>query len=125
MSFRRYEILLPTRYNDGAPVEAEKFDLVIEELSNRFGGITFHPEHLRGVWFHQGQKFEEANVRVVVDVEDSAEATDFSPATSRYSKSVFDRSTFGLYRKRFASLDIWTLLARTSNDLKLTLRLCH
>ena len=49
MSFRRYEILLPARYNDGAPVEAEKFDLVIEELSNHFGGITFHPEHLRGM----------------------------------------------------------------------------
>ena len=25
MSFRRYEILLPTRYNDGTPVEPEEF----------------------------------------------------------------------------------------------------
>ncbi len=25
MSFRRYEITLPTRYNDGRPVEPEQF----------------------------------------------------------------------------------------------------
>jgi len=31
MSFRRYEILLPTRYNDGTPVEPEKFLLVNTE----------------------------------------------------------------------------------------------
>ena len=66
MSFRRYEILLPTRYNDGAPVEAERIDLVLEELSDRFGGITFHPEQLRGAWLHHGERFEENNVRLVV-----------------------------------------------------------
>ena len=95
MSFRRYEILLPTRYNDGAPVEAEKFDLVIEELSDRFGGITFHPEYLRGIWLHQGQKFEEANVRVVVNMEDSPEAADFF---ARYKQ---------ILKERFRQIDIW------------------
>lgn len=94
MSFRRYEILLPIRYNDGALVEAEKFDLVIEELSDRFGGVTFQPEHLRGVWLHEGQKFDEANVRVVVDVEDSPEAAEFF---GRYKK---------LLKERFRQIDI-------------------
>ena len=104
MSYRRYEILLPTRYNDGAPVEAEKFDLVIEELSDRFGGITFHPEHLRGVWLHQGQKFEEANVQVVVDVEDSPEATGFF---ARYKQ---------ILKERFRQIDIWIV----SHEIRIT-----
>jgi len=30
---------LPTRYNDGTPVEAERIDLVLEELGDRFGTL--------------------------------------------------------------------------------------
>ena len=77
MSFRRYEILLPIRYNNGQPVEDEKFDLVVEELTEEFGGVTVNPEELRGVWLQQGQRFEDLNVRVVVEVEDTLQASDF------------------------------------------------
>ena len=97
MSFRRYEILLPTRYNDGAPVEAERIDLVLEELSDRFGGITFHPEQLRGAWLHHGERFEENNVRLVVDVEDSPAAADFFV---RYKQTL---------KERFRQIDIWII----------------
>jgi hypothetical protein len=95
MSFRRYEILLPTRYNDGAPVEAEKIDSVLQELGARFGGVTFAPETLRGVWFHQGQRFEELNFRLVVDVEDTQENADFF---LRYKQRL---------KEHFRQLDIW------------------
>jgi hypothetical protein len=37
---KRYEILLPLTYNDGAEIEPEKFDQTAEELSDRFGGVT-------------------------------------------------------------------------------------
>src|SRR5260221_13407385 len=37
MSRRRYEILLPIRYNDGAPVELDKLFQTQEELRNRAG----------------------------------------------------------------------------------------
>src|SRR6266704_4796782 len=95
MSFRRYEILLPTRYNDGTPVEDEKLDLVIEELSKEFGGLTFYPEHLRGLWIHEGQRFAEASVRLVLDVEDTLQAADFF---SRYK---------GILKERFRQIDLW------------------
>src|ERR1051325_7865019 len=95
MSFRRYEILLPTRYNDGSQVEDEKIDLVVEELSEEFGGVTLHPEQLRGVWFHQGQRFEEANVRVVLDAEDTSRASDFFV---RYKQ---------ILKQRFRQTDLW------------------
>src|SRR2546421_11195749 len=95
MSLRRYEILLPTRYNDGSPVEDEKIDLVAEELSKEFGGVTLHPEHLRGLWLHQGQRFEDANVRIVVDVEDTEQASHFFV---RYKQTLKDR---------FRQIDLW------------------
>jgi len=41
MSFIRYEILLPTRYNDGTLIEPEKFDDVLHEISERFRGVSF------------------------------------------------------------------------------------
>jgi hypothetical protein len=37
---RRYEIYLPLLYNDGTPIEPEKFDYVERELVERFGGVT-------------------------------------------------------------------------------------
>ena len=77
MSIRRYEILLPTRYNDATPVEPEKIDATLMELADRFGGLTFRPEHLVGLWFHRGQRFEDNNVFVAVDVEDTLETAAF------------------------------------------------
>ena len=73
MSRRRYEILLPTRYNDTTPVEPEKFFETQEELVARFGGLTTSPELLRGVWIQSGQRFEDQHIRLPIDVEGSAE----------------------------------------------------
>ena len=95
MSYRRYEILLPTRYNDGSPVEAERIDHTLQEIVEQFGGVTFHPEHLLGVWMHETQRFEEYNVRLVVDVEDTDQNT------------AFFRQLKDTLKSRFRQLDIW------------------
>ncbi len=100
MSFIRYEILLPTRYNDGTPVEPDKFDDVLQEIAERFGGVTFFPETLRGVWLHQGQRFEENNVRLVVDVEDTVENADFFV---NYKQTL---------KERFRQIDLWIVSCR-------------
>jgi len=49
---RRYEIYLPLFYNDGTPIEPEKFDQVERELVEQFGGVTTVQRQfpLRGVW---------------------------------------------------------------------------
>ena len=49
MSFRRYEITLPTRHNDGSPVAEENHLWVAEQLAARFGAYTFSqlPDFLR------------------------------------------------------------------------------
>ena len=95
MSFRRYEILLPIRYNDGRPIEPEKFLTTYEEVVSRFGGVTIQPETLRGIWLHEDQRFEESNVRVVVDVEDSAASAAFFAQWKERLK------------ERFRQIDIW------------------
>lgn len=95
MSFRRYEIILPTRYNDGAPIDAEKILGTAEELVAQFGSVTYQPEHLHGIWTHQGQRYEEDNVRVFVDVEDTKVAANFF---RRFKETL---------KSRFQQIDIW------------------
>jgi hypothetical protein len=56
---RRYEIYLPLFYNDGTPVEPEKFDQVERELVEQFGGVTTVQRQfpLRGVWRGEHQTY--------------------------------------------------------------------
>jgi hypothetical protein len=71
MRRRRYEMLLPLVYNDGSPVEPEKFEKTREELVVRFGAASLLPATLRGIWVHEGQRYEEEFIRLFVDVPDT------------------------------------------------------
>jgi ATP-dependent protease HslVU (ClpYQ) peptidase subunit len=73
MQKRRYEILLPLKFNDGQPVPAEALNQTREELLARFEGPTVHPYSLLGIWQHEGQRYEDELVRLTVDVEDTEE----------------------------------------------------
>lgn len=77
MPKRRYEILLPLRHNDGRSVAAEDFDRTRQELVAQFGAVSFFPQSLLGTWMHEGSRFEDELVRVVVDVEDTPESRQF------------------------------------------------
>ena len=80
MSFRGYEITLPTRYNDGRPVEPEKYLVTCHEIAARFGALTFLPHPVLGEWTHQQARYEDVNVRIVVDVEDTPDNAAFFAA---------------------------------------------
>jgi len=95
MSFRRYEITLPTRYNDGRPIEPEKYLITRREIAARFGALTFLPQPAHGEWTHQQVRYEEANMRVIVDVEDTPENTEFFTQLKQRLKN------------RFQQLEIW------------------
>src|SRR5437867_2221266 len=95
MSFKRYEILLPTRYNDGLAIEEEDFTRTRRELVAEFGAVTWHPEQLRGIWSHDGRIFEDTHLKVVIDVEDT-------PAVG-----AFFRRFKETLKARFRQLDIW------------------
>lgn len=97
MSLRRYEILLPTRYNDGALVEPEQFFETQEELVAKFGALTTSPELLQGVWMHQGQRFEDQHLRLIIDVEPG-------PETRAYFRDLKER-----LKTRFRQIDLWVI----------------
>ena len=97
MSFRRYEIILPTQYNDGALIEPLKYWQTSQEIVARFGAITWQPEILQGIWQHEGRGYYEQNVRFFVDVEDTPENNSFFVEF----KSVL--------KQRFRQVDIWVI----------------
>lgn len=97
MSRRRYEILLPTRYNDGTPVEPEQFFATQEEIVARFGALTTSPELLRGVWVHEGHRFEDQHLRLIIDAE-------AGPETVAFFRELKER-----LKTRFQQLDLWII----------------
>lgn len=54
------EIYLPTTYNDGQPVEKEKFDLTYQEFIERFEAYSLK-EEVQGVWIYKGKAYEDRN----------------------------------------------------------------
>ena len=49
----RFEILLPLFYNDGRPVEREKFLETDDELVRRFGASSTDTVTVRGQWLYR------------------------------------------------------------------------
>ena len=62
-----YEIVLPREYNDGQPVEPEKIDQTLLELTEKFGGVEFFDQPFTGYWRWEGTTFEDVNVLIRVE----------------------------------------------------------
>ena len=52
MNLKRFEILLPLNYNDGRPIEREKFLLTHRELIRQFGATTVDTTRASGTWVY-------------------------------------------------------------------------
>ncbi len=77
MQRRRYEMLLPLKYNDGRFIEDEKFHQTREELIERFDAVSIASGAVHGIWIHDGTRYEDETRRIVVDVEDTPENREF------------------------------------------------
>lgn len=67
---RRYEILLPLRFNDGEPVPDDLIAETLLELEQEFGSVSSESQIIRGRWENEGQTYRDELVRVFVDVPD-------------------------------------------------------
>lgn len=94
-SFRRFEILLPLRFNDGRTVPDELVGQTLEEIQDKFGAVSCESQTVRGVWRQEGQTYRDESVRVFVDVPDTQES-------SAFFHEFKDR-----LKSRFAQIDIW------------------
>jgi hypothetical protein len=92
---RRFEVLLPLRFNDGSPVPDEVVANTLLELEERFGAVSCETQAIRGQWRHQGQTYRDDLIRVFVDVADEPECRQFFVEYKERLKA------------RFRQLDIW------------------
>jgi hypothetical protein len=76
-TLRRYEILLPLRFNDGEPVPDSLIADTLVELEQPFWAVSSETQIIQGQWRHQGQRYRDELVRVFVDVADSVESRAF------------------------------------------------
>ena len=51
-SFRRFEILLPLRFNNGEPVPDGLIADALLELEERFGAVSCETQTIQGLWRH-------------------------------------------------------------------------
>lgn len=47
---KEYDLFIPLYYNDGAPIEPEKFQDLQNQLLDQFDGLTFFPQPNEGFW---------------------------------------------------------------------------
>lgn len=87
--FRRYEMLLPLRFNDGKPVPDELIADTLLELETRFGAVSCKTPTTRGYWRHEGESFRDELVRVYLDVPDVAETREFFAQFKERLKTQF------------------------------------
>jgi hypothetical protein len=94
-SSRRFEILLPLRFNDGRPIPNESIIETVLELEQQFGAVSSETQIIRGFWRHEQESYRDQLVRVFVDVPDVAESRQFLLQFKERLKAWFQQ------------LDIW------------------
>jgi hypothetical protein len=94
-SLRRYEILLPLRFNDGQTVPDDLVADTLLELEQHFGAVSSETQTIRGLWRHEGESYRDDLIRVFVDVADDAEHRLFF---LEFKESL---------KARFRQIDIW------------------
>jgi hypothetical protein len=70
--WRRFEVLLPLRFNDGRDVPGEWTAEAVFEIVDHFGAASYETQKVEGHWRHSGILYRDDLVRIVVDVPDSS-----------------------------------------------------
>ena len=89
--FRRFEILLPRRFNDGRPVPEELVAETLLELESQFGAVTCETQAIRGLWRHDQDLYADDLLRVFVDAPDDADSREFFKDFKEHLKARFDQ----------------------------------
>jgi hypothetical protein len=86
---RRYEILLPLRFNDGQSVPDALISDTLIELESRFGAVSWETQIIRGRWRHEEEVYSDDLMRVIIDIEDLVEHRQFFGAFKECLKVRF------------------------------------
>ena len=96
-SWRRFEVLLPLRFNDGREVPPEWLAEAVLEVVERFGAASYKTQKVEGHWRHGAVAYRDDLVRVVVDVPDSPEHREWV------------KDFKGRWKERLEQLDLWVI----------------
>jgi hypothetical protein len=94
-ALRRYEILLPLRFNDGQPVPDSLLSDAVLELRRKFRAVSGERQIIQGLGETEGVAFRDELMRIFIDVPDTAENREFF---ARFKEQL---------KERFGQLDIW------------------
>lgn len=72
-SWRRFELLLPLRFNDGREIPSEGLAEAVLEIVGHFGAASYETQKVEGHWRQGPITYRDDLVRVVVDVPDTPE----------------------------------------------------
>ena len=86
---RRFEILLPLRYNDGRAVPLELLEQTRAELKYQFGGLSSESQVIQG--FDRDTTGEDKMIRMFADVPDTAENLAFFLQAKTRLKERFEQ----------------------------------
>ena len=98
--WRRFEVLLPLRFNDGRDVPGEWIAEAVLEIVEHFGAASYETQKVEGHWRHSGILYRDDLVRIVVDVPDS-------PRNRQGMKQFKDR-----WKVRLEQLELWMVSYR-------------
>jgi hypothetical protein len=70
---RRFEILLPQRYNDGREIPRKLLGQALGEIVDSFGAASFEPSPIEGLWRFDDTIYSDSLSKIVIDVGDSEE----------------------------------------------------
>jgi len=90
-SFRRFEILLPRRFNDGRAVPDEFIADTLLELRTQFGAISSETQTILGQWQQEDQLYRDELVRLFLDVPDTVDNLQFFIDYKETLKTRFDQ----------------------------------
>jgi hypothetical protein len=88
---RRFEILIPLRFNNGEAVPDALIGETLRELRIQFGAVSSETQIIRGQWEHKGELFQDEHTRLFVDVPDDQESREFFREFKERLKLRFDQ----------------------------------
>lgn len=94
-SWRRFEVLLPLRFNDGRDVPEDWMAEAVLEIVERSGAASHETQKVEGHWRHGGVLYRDELVRIVVDVEDAPENRAWMRPSRRDGRRSSNSLSFG------------------------------
>jgi hypothetical protein len=93
--WRRFEILLPRQFNDGAEIPGEWLGEAASELFEHFGAVTFETQILLGQWRDASGEYSDKLSKLVIDLPNT-------PSNRRWMKAYRDR-----WKLRLKQVELW------------------